>query len=70
VAAAGPYIIVSDVDGRDAETSGRRAATAIHWNGVLFTTELLTAEQSAKFTPLVNTIKAATMKHVMAGELF
>lgn len=37
---------------------------------VLFTTELLTGEQSARYTPLVNTIKVATMKHVMAGKLF
>ncbi len=36
---------------------------------ILFTTELLTEEQSAKFTPLVNTIKSATMKPVMAGRI-
>lgn len=36
---------------------------------VLFTNELLTEEQSAKFTPLVNTLKAATMKAVMAGRI-
>ena len=36
---------------------------------VLFTTEDLTQEQATMFTTLVNTIKAATMKPVMAGKI-
>ena len=36
---------------------------------VLFTTEELTREQATKFTTLVNTIKTATMKPVMAGKI-
>jgi hypothetical protein len=36
---------------------------------VLFTTEELTQEQATKFTTVVNTIKTATMKAVMAGKI-
>ena len=36
---------------------------------VLFTTENLSQEQATKFTTLVNTIKTATMKPVMAGKI-
>lgn len=36
---------------------------------VLFTTEDLTQEQATKFTTLVNTLKTATMKPVMAGKI-
>lgn len=36
---------------------------------LLFTKEQLTQEQATKFTTLVNTIKSATMKAVMAGQI-
>jgi hypothetical protein len=36
---------------------------------ILFTSESITEEQSARFTPLINTIKAATMKLVMSGRM-
>ena len=36
---------------------------------LLFTTEHFTEEQAAKFPPLVNTIKATTMKVVMDGKI-
>lgn len=59
------------------EENGIRSVLALggrYLNGtcivmVLFTREELTPEHATKFTTLVNTIKSATMKSVMAGKI-
>ncbi len=60
---------VNDNNVRTVLALGGRYLNATSLVMVLFTTEDLTQEQANKFTTLVNTIKAATMKPVMAGKI-